>query len=412
MNQRLLSFVSILALLTSLFGPVPVSAQAGTLSVTLDADSPAGDRPVSTNAPLIKFTLRATGADVAVALFRMKISAAGLNADKLYFFVEETNALIGSAEGTATDLVFNGLLVRKDDPTTVVLKADVRGPNSNLISATVTETVTATGVTVQGVPLSGHALRFTDGSTTVGGEEETVSDVTPEPEPVVEGEPDAVETGDGESSVIAPGDEAGADAESDAVIARELELFEQEDVELVERTKGRILLQVEEHGEAWYVEPDREEKYYMRDGNAAYAALRRFGLGITNADLEKIPVGIEDRFEELDTDADGLSDKLEEALGSSPTNPDSDADGFADGAEVASDFSPTGPDAIRTDALLRERLAGKILLQVESRGEAWYINPADHRRYYMTDGSAAYQIMRFLSLGITNTDLRRIPVGE
>ena len=54
--------------------------------------------------------------------------------------------------------------------------------------------------------------------------------------------------------------------------------------------------------------------------------------------------------------------------------------------------------------------SGQILLQVESRGEAWYINPDDGKRYYMKDGPAAYQIMRFLSLGISNTDLSQIDI--
>ena len=57
---------------------------------------------------------------------------------------------------------------------------------------------------------------------------------------------------------------------------------------------------------------------------------------------------------------------------------------------------------------LVNRLRGQILLQVESRGEAWYINPDDGKRYYMPDGPSAYQIMRFLSLGITNSDLSKI----
>jgi len=52
------------------------------------------------------------------------------------------------------------------------------------------------------------------------------------------------------------------------------------------------------------------------------------------------------------------------------------------------------------------------LLQVEKNGEAWYLNPADGKRYYMKDGQLAYQIMRFLSLGITNNDLRKIDVGS
>ena len=42
----------------------------------------------------------------------------------------------------------------------------------------------------------------------------------------------------------------------------------------------------------------------------------------------------------------------------------------------------------------------------------WYVSPVDGKRYYMADGEAAYQIMRFLSLGITNVDIRKIPVGE
>lgn len=28
-------------------------------------------------------------------------------------------------------------------------------------------------------------------------------------------------------------------------------------------------------------------------------------------------------------------------------------------------------------------LSGKILLQVEDRGEAWYVNPANLKRYYL-----------------------------
>ena len=81
---------------------------------------------------------------------------------------------------------------------------------------------------------------------------------------------------------------------------------------VIDSTRGYILLQVESRGEAWYVNPVDEKRYYMRDGSAAYSMMRSFGLGITTADLEKIPVGIEDRFQALDSDGDGLFDKLEE----------------------------------------------------------------------------------------------------
>ena len=49
---------------------------------------------------------------------------------------------------------------------------------------------------------------------------------------------------------------------------------------------------------------------------------------------------------------------------------------------------------------------------MEELGQAWYINPTDGLRYYMKDGNAAYQIMRFLSLGISNLDLKNIGVGD
>ena len=55
--------------------------------------------------------------------------------------------------------------------------------------------------------------------------------------------------------------------------------------DLSEQLKGRILLQVEEHGEAWYIHPDEGLRYYMRDGAVAYEMMRSFGLGITDSDL-------------------------------------------------------------------------------------------------------------------------------
>ncbi len=173
---------------------------------------------------------------------------------------------------------------------------------------------------------------------------------------------------------------------------------------------GRILLQVESHGEAWYVLPDTKERFYIKNGAAAYASLRTFGLGITNSDLAKIPVGIEERFEDLDTDGDGLADKLEEALKTDVLNTDTDGDGFEDGAEVEAGYNPTDTGLMIIDDALIQRLQGQIILQVESRGEAWYVHPVDGKRYYMKNGEAAYAIMQFLSLGITDLDLDTIPL--
>ena len=198
------------------------------------------------------------------------------------------------------------------------------------------------------------------------------------------------------------------------VIELEKNLASSVDQSLIDRLRGRILLQVEENGEAWYLDDITDKKYYLKDGDSAYVALNAFGLGVSNENIAKIPIGIEARAEAVDSDNDGLDDKLEEAIGTDLTKADSDGDGYPDGQEVKDGFNPlAGAGAkLAGDLNLATRLRGKILLQVQSRGEAWYVNPADGKRYYMKDGDQAYQIMRFLSLGITNTDLRKIAVGE
>jgi hypothetical protein len=178
--------------------------------------------------------------------------------------------------------------------------------------------------------------------------------------------------------------------------------------------KGKILLQVEEHGEAWYVTPDTGERFYLKNGEGAYAALRNFGLGITNADIWKIPVANYhapgDNDFTGDTDKDGFDDNMEQALGTDVNKADTDGDGYSDSVEYASGNSPFGSSKIPVDSGLVNRLKGKIVLQVEGRGEAWYINPADGKRYYMANGDVAYSMMRYMSLGITNANLSPIPV--
>lgn len=60
------------------------------------------------------------------------------------------------------------------------------------------------------------------------------------------------------------------------------------------------------------------------------------------------------------------------------------------------------------DTDLTKRLSGLIVLQIESKGEAWYINPKDGKKYYMSDGAAAFNVMRNLGVGISNSDLNKI----
>ena len=122
---------------------------------------------------------------------------------------------------------------------------------------------------------------------------------------------------------------------------------------------GRILLQVESHGEAWYVNPVNLRRYYLGRPEDAYNLMRKLGLGITNADLAKIPVSTE-------------------------------------------------KDDKAVDSKVASRTLGRILLQVESHGEAWYVNPANLKRYYLGRAQDAFTIMRSLGIGITNADLYKI----
>jgi|GEM_PF-4229782 hypothetical protein len=245
-------------------------------------------------------------------------------------------------------------------------------------------------------------------------------DPEPEPEPEVDTPPgdepeDAPDVTEPEPEVLGVQISAPDTARIEITILREKERFETAtpDIKLATRLKGQILLQVHESGEAWYIPMNSTQKFYLSDGPTAFEMLREFGLGITNADLAKIPAGLEERFDDVDTDEDGLPDKMEEGLQTDVNNPDTDGDGFSDGDEVLiHNTNPLGEGNAARSTSLVNRLKGHIVLQVESRGEAWYINPADGKRYYMKNGEASFQIMRFLSLGISNEDLAKIEVGE
>ena len=181
---------------------------------------------------------------------------------------------------------------------------------------------------------------------------------------------------------------------------------------LNKRLAGNILLQVEDKGQAWYLNPKDLKRYYLADGAAAYQIMRRAGVGITNADLRKIPIGIDNRFAKNDSDGDLLPDGLEVAIGTDPKDSDSDNDSYLDGEELRSGFNPSGKGSLHFDSAFTNNQKGKILLQVEKNGEAWYVSPQDNKRYYLGNGDLAFQIMRYLSLGISNKNLDSISVGQ
>lgn len=125
------------------------------------------------------------------------------------------------------------------------------------------------------------------------------------------------------------------------------------DINLSKRVSGYILLQVEENGEGWYVNPDNKKKYYLGRPADAFSIMKNLGLGIKRGEL-----------------ANYLNTKFP------------------------------------------SRLSGKIVLDVERNGEAYYINPKDLKGYFLNRPADAFKVMRDLGLGITNSDLNKIPEGN
>jgi plastocyanin len=122
--------------------------------------------------------------------------------------------------------------------------------------------------------------------------------------------------------------------------------------------KGRILIQTEAQGQAWYVEPQSGLRIYLGRPDSALMILKNFGLGMTTADIDRIAqIGFND-----------------------------------------------------VDKTFAKKYAGRIILQVEDAGQAWYVNPVDLNKYYLGHPADVFSVMRGLGLGITNANLMKIPV--
>ncbi|PLX21350.1 hypothetical protein C0584_02880 [Candidatus Parcubacteria bacterium] len=170
------------------------------------------------------------------------------------------------------------------------------------------------------------------------------------------------------------------------------------------KLRGKILLKVEDSGKAYYLSPLNNKAFYLGRPKDAFGIMREQGVGISNKDLYKIKVGVS--AEDVDTDSDGLSDGLEDALGLDKNSGDTDNDGYGDMEELVNGYSPWGDGRQNLDEGFAEKQKGKIFLQVERNGEAWYINPDDSRRYFLGRPADAFSVMRNLGLGISNENMK------
>ncbi len=115
---------------------------------------------------------------------------------------------------------------------------------------------------------------------------------------------------------------------------------------------GRILLQVEDKGQAWYVNPLNSQRYYLGRPDDAFQIMRSLGLGVSNSDINS--------------------------------------------------FSLRAPS----------RLSGRILLKVQDKGQAYYVDPISLKLFYLGRPADAFSVMRLKGLGISNQDLATITIAS
>lgn len=118
---------------------------------------------------------------------------------------------------------------------------------------------------------------------------------------------------------------------------------------LSQRMSGRILLQVQQQGQAWYVNPKTLKRHSLGRPADALAVMRQVGVGVSNSDFDR--------------------------------------------------FNGKAP----------QRLAGTILLKVQDGGKAYYVHPQTLAFYSLGRPADALAVMRQVGLGIRDSDLEKIP---
>ncbi len=114
---------------------------------------------------------------------------------------------------------------------------------------------------------------------------------------------------------------------------------------------GRILAATEQPGGLWYVNPENRQLYYLGQPAAVMDMIRALGLGVSNSDFD-----------------------------------------------IWKGIAP-------------KRLKGKILLKVEDRGQAYYVNPNDLALVYLGPPDDVMRILSPLAITVNYADIEAMAAG-
>lgn len=123
-------------------------------------------------------------------------------------------------------------------------------------------------------------------------------------------------------------------------------------VSLRTRLSGRIVVQVQDNGQAWYVNPADRERVSLGSPAQAFQTMSAMSIGITNADFNSLSV--------------------------------------------------TVPASVK----------GKFILKVEDQGKLYYVNPVNSQVIYIGGPEDAFNLIQTVGLGISNSDISQIPITQ
>lgn len=104
----------------------------------------------------------------------------------------------------------------------------------------------------------------------------------------------------------------------------------------------------------WYIDPQAQEKYLLKDGVTLSRLIKNISIGISNENLNKLP--------SIDTENN-------------------------------------------VDWNITNRLKGQFLLQVENNGQVWYLNPLDQKTYKIANGKDGLDTLKNLALELDTEQL-------